>query len=160
MRSVRVLAAAAFAAGLVGCAADREGGPVAAAPTPGAPGAASSVATASPVPTGSAAPAQTRPSRAATGLTSAPPPGKPAVSPPPSDPDRPGDLVRGVRTLRGVVERQGTWVLLRLDGHRWALLGDRARTLGTGTTVEVQGTVTAPPVGCPADQALTVTRLT
>jgi hypothetical protein len=80
------------------------------------------------------------------------------VTPSPFDGDRPGDLVRGVRILRGVVERDGDWVLLRVDGQRWALLGDRARTLASGATVEVRGTITTSPPGCPVDQALTVIR--
>jgi hypothetical protein len=82
------------------------------------------------------------------------------VTPPSPDGDRRGDLVRGVRTVRGVVERDGDWVLLRdAGGVRWALFGDGVRTLRHGADVEVRGTLTPPPEGCPAGKALTVTRI-
>jgi hypothetical protein len=71
--------------------------------------------------------------------------------------DRRGDLVRGVRSLRGVIERDGAWVILRTDGARWALLGDRARTLAAGEEAHVRGRPTTPPADCPADRALTLT---
>jgi hypothetical protein len=65
-----------------------------------------------------------------------------------------------MRTLRGVVERDGGWVLLRDGGgSSWALLGDQARRLATGADVEVRGTPTPPPNGCPAKAALNVTQI-
>jgi hypothetical protein len=76
----------------------------------------------------------------------------------PTDGDRRGDLVRGVRTLTGIVERDGDWVLLRTDGQRWALFGNRARTFAAGESVTISGTVTPPPPGCPTDKALNVVR--
>ncbi|MFI7544782.1 hypothetical protein [Actinoplanes sp. NPDC049599] len=154
MRAVRLLAAAALAAGVVACAPDREPGPAAAGPTPASPSAAPPRSPASPDP-----PA-TRPERATRPATPdpAPPSRRPEVTSPPFDGDRTGDLVRGVRTLRGVVERDGDWVLLRVDAERWALLGARARALAGGSTVEVRGTVAAPPPGCPVDRALQVVR--
>ncbi|MEV0716490.1 hypothetical protein [Asanoa sp. NPDC050611] len=80
------------------------------------------------------------------------------VTPSTFDGDRAGDLVRGARTLRGVVERDGPWVVLRVGGQRWALLGDRAGSLPVDVPVEVRGTLATPPPGCPAERALTVTR--
>jgi hypothetical protein len=77
---------------------------------------------------------------------------------PPADGDRRGDLVHGIRTLRGVIERDGEWVILRTDGGRWALLGDRARTLASGHDVQVRGRTVTPPQGCPADRAVTLIR--
>ena len=78
------------------------------------------------------------------------------MTPPTADSDRRGDLVHGVRTLRGVIERDGEWVLLRTGGGRWALLGNRARALADGHDVQIRGTPTTPPPDCPTDQAVTV----
>ncbi|MBY8871018.1 hypothetical protein K7640_04065 [Micromonospora sp. PLK6-60] len=73
-----------------------------------------------------------------------------------SDPDRRGDLVRGYRSLTGTIDRSGAWVLLRVDGVTWALLGAPAADLPDGRVVTVAG-VTAPlPPDCPADQAVTL----
>lgn len=73
--------------------------------------------------------------------------------------ERRGDLVRGVRTLTGTVERTDRCVILRVDRSAWALLGAPATKLAAGRTVEVTGTVATPPPGCVAHQALMVTRV-
>jgi hypothetical protein len=80
------------------------------------------------------------------------------VTRPPADGDRRGDLVRGLRAVRGTVERDGAWLILRTRRDSWALLGNRAHPLADGQEVVVRGTVTALPPGCPADRALTVIR--
>ncbi len=73
--------------------------------------------------------------------------------------DRSGDLVRGRRTLTGTVERRDGWILLRSGETLWALLGGTATDLAGGSTVTVTGSVAAVPAGCPAHQALTVSRV-
>ena len=95
-------------------------------------------------------------------LSTVPPadPDRPAVTPPPSsDGDRRGDLVRGMRTLHGMIEKDGMWVLIRAGTDLWALLGERANGLQDGADATVSGTPATPPPGCPADKALTVTRV-
>ena len=154
MRTARTLAIAVLITAVAGCASDRAGAP-SSAPPAASPGAA---APASP---DTAPAASTFPAPAAS--PGAPPPattgrGEVPVTPPSAGDDRRGDLVRGVRSLRGVIEREGEWVILRTGGGRWALLGDRARTLTAGQEVQVRGRPTTPPVGCPTDRALNVTR--
>jgi hypothetical protein len=76
-----------------------------------------------------------------------------------NDQERPGDRVRGVRTLVGDVEPGELCPLLRVGSQRWALVGATAQRLKAGERVEVTGTVVATPRGCPAAKALKVTRV-
>jgi hypothetical protein len=160
MRTARLLIATALAAAAVGCGADGDA-PPGAAPTmaehssvtgPVNPGRT----TAAPAPSMPAVPTPGRPSTVGPAD-----PDRPTVTPPPpsADGDRRGDLIRGMRTLHGVIERDGDWVLLRVGSDRWALLGERARALHNGADVFVTGTPAPPPPNCPADKAITVTQV-
>ena len=73
--------------------------------------------------------------------------------------DRPGDPARGHRTLTGTVERGELCPLLRIGTQRWALTGPLTLQLAAGDRVEVSGTVTTAPRGCPAPRALRVSQL-
>jgi hypothetical protein len=76
-----------------------------------------------------------------------------------NDQERPGDRVRGVRTLVGAVEPGELCPLLRVGNQQWALVGATAQRLKAGDQVEVTGAVMTPPRGCPAARALKVTRI-
>ena len=131
-------------------------------------GTAPSTSASSPPPTaaGSPVPSPTlAPTPPAAGVTSSKPGSAPrATTPAPEPPmpnrdDRPGDRVRGHRTLVGTVERGELCPLLRVGTDRWALVGALARRLSPGDTVEVRGTVTTAPRGCPAARAITISQL-
>ena len=112
---------------------------------------------------GSLAPRPTpAPTSAVTGATSSTPgPAPRATTPIPEPPmpnrdDRPGDRARGHRTLVGTVERGELCPLLRVGADRWALVGALAQRLSPGDTVEVRGTLTTAPRGCPAPRSIKV----
>ncbi|HYN92794.1 MAG TPA: hypothetical protein VES42_02970, partial [Pilimelia sp.] len=84
---------------------------------------------------------------------------EPAVTPPAGD-DRRGDLVHGVRTLTGTVERTGGCVLLRVGAARWELTGAAARTLVAGRRVRVGGAPLPTPPQCGATGVFVVSRWT
>ena len=65
----------------------------------------------------------------------------------PSD-DQQGALVRGVRTLTGVVERTGSCTTLAVGTQRWALVGMIADSLSPGETVRVTGQITQDSTAC------------
>ena len=62
--------------------------------------------------------------------------------------DRPGDLVRGTRTVTGTVERDEGCTSLRVGTQQWALVGMMAASLEVGTTVRVAGQLTQASSGC------------
>jgi hypothetical protein len=154
MRTLRLLLVVILVASVTGCAAGGdESDSTRPTTSPGtSPTTSPGTSPGTPRPVPPATPDRPSGATPATGSTTGP-----TTAPP--DGDRRGDPVRGVRTVRGVVERSGEWTLLRdTTGGRWALLGERARLLRTGAQVEVRGTVTTPPAGCPVDRALTVTQ--
>ena len=151
-----MLVTAALAAAAVGCAAhDNTPEPRTSATPPALSPASNGGASASSIAT-PPIPSTIRPTDDASVPLTQPPHPRENIVTPPTDGDRRGDLVRGVRTLRGVVEREGDWVLLRTDRDRWALLASDTRDFRNGVQIEVRGTPSAPPAGCPANMALNV----
>ena len=174
MRWRNVLGGAALAVTLVGCtadapSADSSGSAVAPSSTSDPSTRADSPSSATPTEESTAVPTPSGVGPADPGdpptSTSAAPSQQPA---PPTDagtgggtadPEMPRDLVRGVRTMTGMVVADATCNVLVVGTQRVALLGPAAAAAEPGSRVKVEGTGSAVPADCQASSAVTVTRV-